>query len=37
MFSKLNKLAILSSLEVKNTLLSLYSPPENARNPWVET
>ncbi len=34
---KLSKLTTLSSLVPKDSLLSLYSPPKNARNPWVET
>jgi hypothetical protein len=35
--SKLGKLATQSSLTLRDSLLSLYSPPKNTRSPWVET
>jgi hypothetical protein len=37
MFSKLNELATSSSLALKDSPLSLYSPFENAGSPEVET
>jgi hypothetical protein len=33
----LGELATSSSLALRDSLLSLYSPPENARSPWVKT
>jgi hypothetical protein len=34
---KLGGLATLSSPTLKDLLLSLYTPLENAKSPWVET
>jgi hypothetical protein len=34
---KLGEFATLSSLPLKDSLLSLYSPFENVGSPWVET